>query len=86
MDLRSADRGEVLGPPDAILLEVKFPGVCPFWLSRLMNELGIRRTSFSKYGACYAGNLMYRPAAPALPQREPDKQLARPVAHAAAMG
>ena len=86
MDLRSADRGEVLGPPDAILLEVKFPGVCPFWLSRLMNELGIRRTSFSKYGACYAENLMYRPAAPALPQREPDKQLVRPVAHAAAMG
>ena len=86
MDLRSADRGEVLGPPDAILLEVKFPGVCPFWLSRLMNELGIRRTSFSKYGACYAENLMYRPAAPALPQRQPDKQLARPVAHAAAMG
>ena len=64
LDLRSKDRGEVLGPPDAILMEVKFPGVCPFWLSRLMSELGVKRTSFSKYGTCYVDHLMTPPTAP----------------------
>ena len=86
LDLRSADVGEVLGPPDAILMEVKFPGVCPFWLSRLMSELGVRRTSFSKYGSCYCDNLMYRPEAPALPQRAGAKTRFAIMAHAAVIG
>ena len=86
LDLRCEDVGEVLGPPDTILMEVKFPGVCPFWLSRLMSELGIKRTSFSKYGTCYVDHLMYRPAAPALPQRETVKKPRKALIHAAALG
>lgn len=81
LDLRSEDVGEVLGPPYGILMEVKFPGVCPFWLGRLMSELGVRQTSFSKYGTCYAENLLYRPEAPVLPQKT--TVAARQLIHAA---
>lgn len=68
LDLSAPYEGEVLGPPDAILMEIKFPGVCPFWLSRLLSELSIKRTSFSKYGSCYKEHLLLTPQAPALPQ------------------
>lgn len=86
LDLRSADVGEVLGPPDAILMEVKFPGVCPFWLSRLMSELNIKRSSFSKYGACYTDNLMLRPEAPEMPAAAKPKLRFSAMAHAAVLG
>lgn len=65
-DLGLSDRGEPLDLGGKILLEIKFPGVCPFWLSRLLSELGIRRTSFSKYGEVYKRHLLLRPQNPAL--------------------
>ena len=83
LDLRAEDSGDVLGPPDAILMEVKFPGVCPLWLSRLMGELNIRRISFSKYGCCYRDYLMYQPEAPQLPQRAAQTSTFPRFAHAA---
>ena len=83
LDLRAEDRGDVLGPPDAILMEVKFPGVCPLWLSRLMEELNIRRISFSKYGCCYREELLYQPTALQLPQKAKQKTSLTRFAHAA---
>ena len=45
-------------PENAVLMEVKLPGVCPLWLSRALSELAIYPTSYSKYGACYLEHLL----------------------------
>ncbi len=57
LDLRLGDHGAPLLPPDDVLLEIKLPGACPLWLSRLLSAQGIFPTSFSKYGACYRQEL-----------------------------
>ena len=62
LDLRQQCESRLLLPADAILMEIKVPGPGPFWLARAMGELGIRKTSFSKYGTCYCRNLFFRPA------------------------
>ena len=90
LDLSRSAEGEALDLGGKILLEVKFPGTAPFWLSRLMNELGIRRTSFSKYGEVYKRHLFYTPQAPdsvSVPaaQRGSDRLLRRAAAAAAAI-
>ena len=38
----------LLLPQDAVLMEVKLPGVCPLWLSRALSELFIYQTSFTR--------------------------------------
>lgn len=35
------------------LMEVKIPGGMPLWMVHALEEIGIRRTSFSKYGTYY---------------------------------
>ena len=60
LDLAYGDQGMLLLPQDAVLMEVKLPGVCPLWLSRALSELFIYQTSFSKYGACYQKHLLPR--------------------------
>ena len=57
LDLRSGDHGVPLMDKDLVLMEIKIPGVCPLWLSRLLNELQIFPTSFSKYGKAYLKTL-----------------------------
>ncbi len=57
LDLRLGDHGAPLLPPDDVLLEIKLPGACPLWLSRLLSAQGIFPTSFSKYGTCYRQKL-----------------------------
>jgi hypothetical protein len=42
--------GEQLIPDDSYLMEVKVGGSVPLWLSDVLSENGIRRTSFSKAG------------------------------------
>ena len=66
LDLSRSDRGEPLDLGGKILLEIKFPGVAPFWLSRLLSEQNVRRTSISKYGEVYKRSLLYVPQAPAV--------------------
>ena len=53
LDLRAGDYGELLLPEDSILMELKFEGGAPLWLTRLLSENGIFPTSFSKYGTYY---------------------------------
>lgn len=55
--LAAGDDGERLLPPDKVLMEIKIPGAAPVWLSRLLSELGIFPTNFSKYGVCYQNML-----------------------------
>lgn len=58
LDLRCGDGGEPLLNDDRILMEIKFPGVCPLWLSKALSENEIFPTSFSKYGTCYRENIL----------------------------
>lgn len=39
-------------------MELKIPGVCPMWLSRLLSETGAFPTSFSKIGHCYKNSIL----------------------------
>ena len=45
--------GMLVLPDNPIVMEVKIPDASPLWLARLLSELRIYPTSFSKYGACY---------------------------------
>lgn len=45
--------GSAVLPKGLTLLEIKTPGGMPLWLSRVLNEEKIYKTSFSKYGAAY---------------------------------
>lgn len=53
--LRLSDgaRGEPILPEEAVVVEIKIAGAAPLWLARLLSDLGIYPTSFSKYGECY---------------------------------
>lgn len=53
LDLRMGDRGMPLLPRGEVLMEIKIPGACPLWLSRLLSEAGAVPASFSKYANCY---------------------------------
>ncbi len=39
--------------PDQRLMEVKITNAMPYWLSQKLSELGVYKTSFSKYGKAY---------------------------------
>ena len=58
LDLRLGDHGTPIGDPGMILMEIKIPGVCPLWLSRLLSQTGVFPTSFSKYGSCYQSHIL----------------------------
>ncbi len=58
LDLCLGDYGQPLLPSEQVLMEIKIPGACPLWLSRLLSETGIFPTSFSKYGACYREHIL----------------------------
>jgi hypothetical protein len=53
LSLCSPVYGTPLLEPDQVLLEVKTAGAIPLWLVHKFSELGIRQTSFSKYGSAY---------------------------------
>ena len=53
LNLGLGDQGAPLLAGDKILMEVKLPGVCPLWLSRILSQNEIYPVGFSKYGTCY---------------------------------
>lgn len=53
LDLAKGAWGYPLLQQDEVLMEVKAPGAMPVWFCRLLSELEIYPTSFSKYGMCY---------------------------------
>ena len=53
IDLGANVWGSTILTPDQILMELKTPGGLPLWMSHFLNENGIRRVSFSKYGTAY---------------------------------
>jgi len=53
LDLALGDSGTPLLAPGMRLMELKFPGSMPLWLSRVLNEAEVFPASFSKYGTAY---------------------------------
>lgn len=58
LDLTHSLDGDAIIPEGYILMEIKVPGTYPMWLTRLLNENKIFKTSFSKYGKAYQIELM----------------------------
>lgn len=58
LNLCLGDEGLPLLSDDRILMEIKMPGACPLWLSRLLSEEEIFPISFSKYGTCYQEHIL----------------------------
>ena len=52
-DLSEGDEGRMLLAPGERLMEIKVASALPFWLARMLSELKIYPTSFSKYGNVY---------------------------------
>lgn len=48
--LENGDRGEPLLTKDQWLMEIKAENSIPLWLSKLLSEYKLYKTSFSKYG------------------------------------
>lgn len=53
LDLSCGVYGRTLLNKGQRLMEIKIPGSMPLWLSKLLDELKIYPTSFSKYGKAY---------------------------------
>ena len=49
----SGDGGERLLPEDMVLVEIKISDAFPLWLTRILSELKIYPTSYSKYANAY---------------------------------
>lgn len=45
-------------PPNRVLMELKVAGGLPFWMARVLSELRLFKTPFSKYGAAYQNILL----------------------------
>lgn len=66
VDLCQGDYGAPILSAGEVLMEIKIPGACPLWLSRLLSAVGAFPSSFSKYGTCYKDHLVGRTPAAAL--------------------
>ena len=53
LSLESEPDGIALLPKDMVLMEVKCAGGIPLWLTQLLTQEKIYKTSFSKYGTAY---------------------------------
>ena len=53
LSLTKAPYGDRILPPGTSLMEVKTSGGIPLWMTSLLSENGIFKTSFSKYGRAY---------------------------------
>ncbi len=58
LSLTSSMDGVPLFEPDRTILEIKVQNAMPLWLNAILNECGIRKSSFSKYGEAYRRELM----------------------------
>ncbi len=53
LDLRLGNKGEVIQPPNTVLMEIKTDGAMPLWLSSALDQCKIYPATFSKYGTAY---------------------------------
>lgn len=45
--------GKLILPPDKVLMEIKTSRAIPLWFVKILSEMGIYKSSFSKYGTAY---------------------------------
>jgi SPX domain protein involved in polyphosphate accumulation len=62
-DLTSGDYGAELLMNDGILMEIKCSGQIPIWICKMLSEMKLYTTSFSKYGTEYRNYMACRQAA-----------------------
>lgn len=53
LSLQQGPYGTALLPPGQTLMELKTSGGIPLWMTHVLNQNGIFKSSFSKYGAAY---------------------------------
>lgn len=53
LSLTCETTGTPMLPPDTTIMEIKTDGAMPLWLSRILDNIGIYPSSFSKYGTAY---------------------------------
>ena len=58
LDLTHSMEGTLLRPPGDTILEIKAQQAMPLWLTRILDEGGIRKGSFSKYGEAFRQQLV----------------------------
>ena len=58
LDLFMGDAGKKFFVNDTVILEIKSCEAIPIWLAKLLNELEIYPTSFSKYGEIYKKHIL----------------------------
>jgi SPX domain protein involved in polyphosphate accumulation len=54
--------GKELLPSNIKIMEIKIPNAMPMWLSRILDDLNIYPTSFSKYGTAYTNEELKKTA------------------------
>ena len=62
LTLRSRAYGERILEEGKVLMELKCPGAVPLWMTKILSEEHIYKTSFSKYGTAYCGFMEKAPA------------------------
>lgn len=58
VDLFMGDAGKRFFENDTVILEIKSVEAIPMWLAKILNELQIYPTSFSKYGEIYKKHIL----------------------------
>jgi len=58
LDLTLGSDGELLTAPGDVLMEIKIPGAAPMWLARMLSDLEVFPTSFSKYGTAFSKHIL----------------------------
>ena len=55
LNLQSGSYGQKILPKNYWIMEIKVPEAIPMWLTNILSELKVYKTSFSKYGTEYKG-------------------------------
>lgn len=53
LTLQSEPYGDAILKPDMVIMEIKCSGGIPLWMTKILSEEHIYKTSFSKYGTAY---------------------------------
>lgn len=59
IDLRKGDGGTPLINQPFCVMEIKIAAAMPLWLTKILSELKIYHSSFSKYGSIYRNSLLH---------------------------
>lgn len=62
LSLRSEAYGKEILGDGMFLMELKCPGAIPLWMTKILSEEHIYKTSFSKYGTAYCSFMSQAPA------------------------